>query len=66
MNFLIQKAYAVGTLTSADTTSIIQNGIDSITENLIDNFPTLLTAMIVIGLFLGIAWWFKNSVRGKM
>lgn len=66
MNFLIKTANAAGTLTSADTTTIIQNGIDTITESMIDNFPTILTAMIVFGIFLGIAWWFMRSFRGKI
>lgn len=66
MNFLINKVYAVGTLTSADTETIIQNGIDSITENLIDNFPTLFVAMIVFGIFFGIAWWMMRAFRGKI
>jgi len=66
MNFLIKTAQAAGTLTSADTATIIENGIDTILESFLDNFPTIFLPMIVIGIFLGVAWWLKNSFRGKI
>lgn len=66
MNFLIKTAQAAGTLTSADTETIIQNGIDSISESIITNLPTIVSAMVVIGIFMGVFYWFGNHFRNKI
>lgn len=60
-NFLIRTAEAAGTLTSATTSAIIQNGVDNVLENLIDNFPKILLPMIVIGAFFSVAYWFVKQ-----
>lgn len=62
-NFLIKTAEAAGTLTSATTSAIIQNGVDNILDNMIDNFPKILLPMIVIGAFFSIAFYFVRQGR---
>jgi len=59
LNFLIHKAYAVGTLTSADTETVLLNWIDELTANL-PNMKTLLVAMIVISIF---GWVIHRVIR---
>jgi len=65
INLIIPKAHAVGTLTTADTTAIIENGIDQVLDNLIVNFPKIFLPMIVIGLFFGVIYWFIKLAGKK-
>lgn len=51
LNFLISKAQAAGTLTTADTTAIWNNANDEILANLATNFVKVFAAMVVLGLF---------------
>ena len=60
---LIPKALAVGTLTTAQTTDIVQNGVNEILANLTTNFQTIFVASIVIGVFFGGAYALMRVFR---
>lgn len=61
INLLIPHAHAVGTLTSSDTQTIVQNWIDEVTANVTGGVVAeFLVAMVVLSIA---GWVFHALIR---